>query len=539
MQILFNIIIGSGGLVGVFLISFWLWYQFAKQELAYRKKHPELAGQPVKFDKWVHHPYEWLIEKLSNGLPNALWPDTVEKNSKPDGFWARLEWAISFYAADDAHVARLASTPWSWPLMDLALRIAIAYPVLFAALVWALGGDGTLGGYPFFPADPPIWVKPVTLALIALAAFTALANLAALQGVFEKLATWLNTLTVCVAVAVVVAAASAGAVAGVSAVAVAVAGASAVAFAGAVTVAFAGASAGAFAVAGAVVFAGAGEVVFAGAGAAAVAAAVAVTGAVAFFARKKLRFGADWVDPGILAYLAVIAAGLSAGLLALPFYPDGTQVIVVFLLLLPLTNAVFDWVSYGTTLKLLEYGWSQRNMPGRRYWVWLTGVIDAAIALVLFFVLSIAIFAVLFAANSVTGVQLFDLAALLAQIEDNHWEVIWLIAMIGSTLVPTLVHLGFAAFGLMTLAPTKRWSHYIEVQDGGPGDTVFYKVWFPLQAACFTALAATLPIGFGALLWFHGGHLVDGYARAIYAITDYLGLLNVPSDWELRPAIDL
>ncbi len=400
MQTLFDILIPilGPGVGGVFLLACAFWYLFAREYVARQRRQTDIADEPIDFDKWVEEPYEWFIEKLKNGLPTALRPETVADNPKPKGILKSLEWMWELRAKDDAHVQRLARTPWSWPLIDLALRLAIAYPVLLATLVWALGGPDTIGGFPFFPSDPPRWLKPATLVYLVFIMILVFVNLAVQQGVFERLATRLVLL--------------AGAFASAGAIAVAVAGAVAGAFAFAVAGAFGFAVAGAFEFAGAVAFAG----VFALAGAVAFAGAVAV----AYFTRKDRSFGAAWLDPGILAYFALITLGLTVGFFALPYYPDDTKVLVVILLLLPLTNAIFDWLSYGTTLRLLEYGWTQRETPGKSHWVWLSGLADFFIALLLFFALSAAVFWILFAANAVTDTQLFAIASILDQIEEDH-----------------------------------------------------------------------------------------------------------------------
>ncbi len=116
--------------------------------------------------------------------------------------------------------------------------------------------------------------------------------------------------------------------------------------------------------------------------------------------------------------------------------------------------------------------------------------------------------------------------------------MIWIIVMIGSTLLPTMVHLCFAALGLMTLAPRARWERMIKKQDGPP-HTVAFKIWFPIEAGALTALAAAIPIGLGTLLWYEGGHLVDLYAQIIRDVADAMGLLTVGPDWKMPEVIDV
>jgi hypothetical protein len=150
----------------------------------------------------------------------------------------------------------------------------------------------------------------------------------------------------------------------------------------------------------------------------------------------------------------------------------------LFLAVLPLTNALFDALSYGVTLVLTQLG-----LRGRAF---LCAITDVAAALLLFLLLGAALVVIVAGMHQGAGVAFVDLGGLLAQAGDwrTYW---WLYAMLFSTAVPTLIHLAIASFSLQALMPlsARNWICK-EIREARDGDTV-------------SGLIATLSLG---SLWF-------------------------------------
>ena len=212
-----------------------------------------------------------------------------------------------------------------------------------------------------------------------------------------------------------------------------------IAVAVAVAVAVAGAFAGAVAVAVAVAFTGAGAVAVAvaGAGAGAVVVAVAV---VRLTERGR----------GTLAYAlltTVLALALIGALTLLPWAKvnDAGRSIFLFLGLLPLVNAITDYASYAVTIWLVGLG---LKTPG---WAFVMGLVDVAVALLIFALLGVLLVLVVAGANALASEPLFPLAPLFAGLRQDPWAYIWVYAMLFSTLLPTLAHLVLAVFSMIAL----------------------------------------------------------------------------------------
>ena len=333
-----------------------------------------------------------------------------------------------------------AQWPRDWRLYDIALRLAVLYPLLFPALIWiatgsavSLGGSGGAGapatGFELFPAEDrwsPRLALICALVLVLLASKLEEWAKASPMVLLRKASGWLPLLAYAVAVAFAVAVA----------VAFAVAGAGALAFAVAVAVAGAVAFAVAYAVAVAVAYAVEGA--FAGAVAFAVAIAVAVAVAVAM--EKTVGRGR-----GTLAHLlfTVVMTGVIA--LTAFFLPwenarGEAGLIFLFLGVLPLLNAVFDYVSYFTTLTLIRLGFHKPQFGI------VAGIGDLIAALILFALSGATMTMAVAGANILAGVPLFPLGAVLHDVAINPGDYWWLYAMLFSTAVPTLLHFSVACF---------------------------------------------------------------------------------------------
>ena len=292
------------------------------------------------------------------------------------------------------------------------------------------------------------------------------------------------------------------------------------------------------AVASALVAAGAG----AGAGAVALAAAgafaVASEGAVAVAVATLTRRG----RPALA--LVLLYAGL-AGLLALALlagsrlgWPDEARGVWLFLGVLPLVNAVFDFVSYGLTFALVRCG-----LRWKGAWPVLFGLADLAVAAILFTGLGAALVTVAAGANALAGTEVFPLHPLFDGLrgvpgaETGPQDYWWLYAMVFSTLLPTLAHLTLAAASLTAvvapLRPTLR--RMVESRDSSQRDEMaaafaLGTLWFAAVALAMAAVAA-IPLTLLAFAPMAG----QTYLQLFEQIAVWLGQIAAPGPDPLDP----
>ncbi|MCI0598808.1 MAG: hypothetical protein L0Y60_04690 [Beijerinckiaceae bacterium] len=331
---------------------------------------------------------------------------------------------------------------WTAPALDRCLLLALIYPVATIFLIWAISGhagpaEAALG----LEADRSGWERGLTVAAIGVLSFalwhfrwtgrwksrrlSAFAAFSAAAAVFAGAGTIAFASAVFVsAVAFAVAFADAFAVA--FAVTFAVTLALAVTIRVAVAVAFAGALAGAFALAGAVVG--------------------ITTFAILLFFVNKSAVDHGWQGRFLTVFLPVMSV---ACLTAAPFLAplpawDRSGPLLLFLGLLTLLNAPFDWASLGLTRALLR-----RGLELGGWWPYVLALLDACLA---------AFIIVVLALTMVIGVQAFDKLAVHAGGEKaavlpldalfdgiakspaapEYW---WIYALLLSTMIPSLVNL--------------------------------------------------------------------------------------------------
>ena len=441
----------------------------------------------ARFARISHLPYTAVLTRLLHTLPRLILPRSVEQDPPPQTGWlAWLHYWTTPRARDVADLDRLRRNPWSRPVMDAALKVAIVYPIVLALLQAAAGGSSGLGGIPIIPPDTSPWIVAAALGVIAMLICTRILASATSQGVFEKLSTWLSFVATAGAGVVVVAGASAGAVAvaGVVAVAGSVAGA----FVFAVAVAFAGAVAGTVAVAGVLGFA--------------FAFALAQTVVVARLTSR---------GRGGIGYALLVTPLLGLSLFAAVITPVDQPQFALFALtlaVLPLVNAVFDWLSYGITIWLLSRGHRRGNI-----WPLISALADVAAAAVLFAGLSVALIVILGTVDGWRATPLVGVGPLLQGLRDRPGENWWVVAMVASTLVPTLLHLCLAFVSAVTWFRAGVWNWLLDHFDVQQG----VEVALPATLAFATLLIAYVLIppalicGAGWVIWTHGGGVREVY----------------------------
>lgn len=299
-----------------------------------------LMEWPAPQTAYRHH-----LGGLLDRIDRALTPRRVaERPDAGESLSSRHDWLVTPLAPDRAAAERAGRAPLGWTLLDLCLLLALAYPVLFLVGQWLGGGEGRLGDLVLLPVDVAWWARPAALGALAL--FAASFAIERILPTPAKLV--LRLVSMGLVVALVVAGAGLGAVAVAGTVALAlefagtVAGAVALAVAVAVALPVAGAVALGLAVAGAVAL----VVAFA----LAVVVAGAVTVAAAYSVRRNRALAGYGALLLLLAGLLAAAAALAGPLLQ----PVAT--LLIFLGVLPLLNAAFDFASIGLTRYLLRLG---------------------------------------------------------------------------------------------------------------------------------------------------------------------------------------
>ena len=402
--------------------------------------------------------YYETMERIVRGLPQLLLPRSVEREPPPKtGIEARLDWWTTPRARDEPDRIALAADPWSWPVLDAALRIALVYPLFLALMQAALGAPGApIGGYALIPEDTPRWLAAVATCVIAALIVSRILATATSKGVYEKLSMWLFLAAAAAAVAV------------------------AAAFAGAVAAAFAGVA--------------------------------VLSRATAAGARR-----------GLAGYLVFTAALFAAAFTAALIAPADTPapVWIVGLAVLPLVNAVFDWLSYGATMWLL--GRAHRKGGG---WRLAAGLADLGLAVILMGLLSAALVTVLALIDRLRADTLIDVSVLLTGLRAAPGESWWLIAMVASTLVPTLAHLGLALLSGTTWVRAELWNRLLDQLDKQHNvfTQFFGSLGFLLLAAAYLLVPAALLGGVIWLIHAHGGILIDGYVGVLLRYGTVIGL---------------
>lgn len=377
-----------------------------------------------------------------------------------------------------------------WRLYDRALLIAIAYPILLPSLLWiftgtgvTLGGSTELGGIPLLPQVEDILPRAGTIVGLAVAMIAPFVEKAAEASKYERLSKHAEYISYAgIAASVLITASFAGPLISLGTVIVVWSLSNFLTGSGQEGHEFFGAPYMMAMVTGA-------------------ASLTVVNSYVPMFREmidNPLVIRAIViVVPGVLIYGTMVVIGnvferlsdngtqteyvayilLTAACIALFYLGTVVSVwetlspthrtIFVFLGLLPLTNALCDYVSYVVTLTLLRIG---HHRPTAAI---VTGVLDLCLAFLLFLGSGAAIVAVVAWVNDRTGVEVIPLARLFhsvvldSQKALSEMEYLWVYAMLFSTIVPTLLHAALALFSLESLMPERLrdWFHRILASD--------------------------------------------------------------------------
>jgi hypothetical protein len=456
---------------------------------------------------WLRAPgsgglYTSLVGGVLDRVDRALTPESVEQvpdRAPGKRWWPKPDWRMELRAPTATAAQVSGRAAFGWPLFDAVSRFAVGYPIVLLVLFWAATGDaGRVGPLEVLPHGAPTWQRGAAICLLVLVC------------VRKPLLSLVLSPARPIGESVVLDLAVDGV--GAAAIVVAVAGVVAFAVTGAFAVTFA--------------FVGVGAVVFAFAGAGAV--AVAVAGAFAItFAVEGTVASCVRKQRGALGYGGFVFFLMLCLTLAATFgktSSDFVRTALVFLALLPLVNACFDFVSIGTTRWLVRVG------TERRRWALVLALGDVAAAAVFFTALGCTLIAVLHGLNQLADPDLLDLQGLFDGVRAAPGQYWWLYATIFTTLVPTFLHVAVAGASAIAWLP-QAWKRPLLRHVEGATEWAGHRWIATLALAAIATLAILVPLFLaagGALLLYHfypeigGGYLrvFEGFARWIGATVE-------------------
>jgi len=167
------------------------------------------------------------------------------------------------------------------------------------------------------------------------------------------------------------------------------------------------------------------------------------------------------------------------------------------LVLLPLINVVFDWISLGVTRYTASRTYHSLN-AGRDGRALLWAILDTTLAVGFLLALSCALVNCMAALSSISvtpnGAPVFSSQTLLDQLNHLQMETsVWFFAMLASTLVPTLAHIAAALLGVVCLGANLVGNilhaalRIRSTTRAGHHDTIV-RVWAPTAAGAFVSV---------------------------------------------------
>jgi len=162
--------------------------------------------------------------------------------------------------------------------------------------------------------------------------------------------------------------------------------------------------------------------------------------------------------------------------------------LVPFLSLPPLLNGLADFASVGVTRFYLRRGLSNS--------IQMSAIYDLLWALAIFFALGFAIIAIIHLVRPQDDIPLLNLTSLFDDLNDpdrrgQYW---WLLFMLFSTLIPTVLHAIVATLAFVTMArPNVRYRIAAWLDQGAQGDKTVAKIGRTALCASLT-LAIVTPL---------------------------------------------
>jgi Domain of unknown function (DUF4062) len=401
---------------------------------------------------------------------------------------------------------------WTAPAFDRCLLLASVYPMATIFVIWAVSGHvGLAEAALSLKPDFLVWRRGIALAVVGFSIFALWRRIRTMQSA------WFPVIGICLLVGF-----SEGGLPEVVAVPI---------FTAAATIAVirTSHSIGAAALALAVLYAFASAPKIGPASVVNVAAIFCSTLAVAWLSNTAIKYRRQEVFLSFLFATMILACLGGAGLLAHLNSWETSGPLLLFLGLLTLLNAPFDWVSLGLTRALLR-----RGLELGGWWPYLLGLVDALLAAVTIAVLALTM---------VVGAQTFDFIAVLGggspvlplgplfdgiTAHPEAPEYWWVYALLLSTMIPSLINLFIGGTALMRTAPGLP-SLLLRHMPTGRAVPAFDRAW--------VAFVLTVQVAVGVILGLVGqaflavgliGYVMPWLGISLLDLARHVGDLNLP-----------
>ena len=172
--------------------------------------------------------------------------------------------------------------------------------------------------------------------------------------------------------------------------------------------------------------------------------------------------------------------------------------------LLPLFNALFDFLSAGLTRYLLRLGLEQKRAVWR-------AILDGLGGIAIFFALGCSLITFVTFVTPADGGPLVDLAQLFANLRTAPGDYIWLMMTLFSTLLPTLVHLSLVLLTLALHYPA-CWRNFVAglVESGAQSRQASF-----LSGVCICAM---ITLAFWVPIWIIAAVITHDHGATLNAV---------------------
>jgi hypothetical protein len=185
--------------------------------------------------------------------------------------------------------------------------------------------------------------------------------------------------------------------------------------------------------------------------------------------------------------------------------------------IIPVFNAFTDFLSSGLTRFLMRRGLSRR--------MGMVALFDVVAAALIFCAMIVCMLLLLAFVTNSDGSRAFDLSALFADINSDPAAYWWLYLTFLTPLVPTVLHLGLSAFGIVMQGWPGLRRYLVEALDAaGQGDVVRGR-WATRVLTLTMTVSLMAPIVLLGALLEHSGSIGLGMLSVIEGIAAALRLI--------------
>lgn len=375
--------------------------------------------------------YTALVKRMRRTLAHMMAPPMASDTPMPNERLWRFFWYLKPRAQDKVDLNLLRNNTFSWPVLDLALKLAVIYTLYFILAQWAVSGElNSLPDDPIYWDDSKLWLRAATFGLTTLYLSCALLASATQQQKIISAAGWLLFATLVFGFTFL----NIHAVTGGAPYAIA-------SFLALLSL-------------------------WNGAAAVVVSVSVGLLDAVLPLVSFPIALaGLTWLGyrvskgGGLRPYFAIMAISIAAPSIAiiLSASQDSNYAMLSFVFaIVPVANSLFDYLSYGLTLHLINKGWHAQNGRIALYWLF-----DVFCAVLILLGLSTTLCLIAVTLNAVSDTTVIDLPAIFAGMKDpiTRPNYAWLYLCLLSTLVPTVVHTIIMLLSAFTWVPMQFKSY--------------------------------------------------------------------------------